>query len=51
MEDEEKKGNGFIARLTETIINNLQVRINNVHVRYEGMSKCTWLIDKIRPIP
>jgi hypothetical protein len=35
--DEDKKSEGFIARLTETIINNLQIRINNVHVRYEGI--------------
>jgi vacuolar protein sorting-associated protein 13A/C len=37
IEKEEKKSedSGFIAKLTETVVNNLQVLIKNVHFRYE----------------
>ncbi|EFC37423.1 predicted protein [Naegleria gruberi] len=37
-EKNEKKQEGFVSRLTETIINNLQIEINNIHVRYEDDS-------------
>lgn len=39
-ESDKKSGgdDGFVSRLTETVINNLQVHINNVHVRYEDPS-------------
>lgn len=38
--DDEKKKNSpsFVSKLTEKIVNNLQVRINNVHARYEDVS-------------
>lgn len=35
---EEKQGDTFVSRLTETILNNLQVEISNVHIRYEDGS-------------
>jgi hypothetical protein len=37
-------GDTFVSRITETVINNLQVQIKDVHVRYEDYS------DKERPI-
>ena len=37
-EETEKKDPGFIARLTETVINNVQIRVHNVHLRYEDFS-------------
>lgn len=36
--DDKKKDDGFVSRLTETVINNLQVHIENVHIRYEDTS-------------
>lgn len=30
-----EKDPGFVAKLVETIINNLQIRLMNVHIRYE----------------
>ena len=36
--DGKKPDPGFLEKLTETVINNLQVRINNIHVRYEDPS-------------
>jgi len=36
LNDKSKKNeSGFADKLLETIINNVQIRINNVHVRYE----------------
>ncbi|KAL0477092.1 vacuolar protein sorting protein VPS13 [Acrasis kona] len=32
------KDAGFVSRLTETVVNNLQVRIKNVHIRYEDFT-------------
>ena len=36
--EESKNDPGFMEKLTETIINNLQVKIENVHVRYEDVT-------------
>lgn len=35
-----KKRGGLIDRLLETIINNVQIRIRNVHARYEDEILC-----------
>lgn len=37
-EIKEKTDQGFFEKLTETILNNLQVEIKNVHFRYEDTS-------------
>jgi vacuolar protein sorting-associated protein 13A/C len=36
--EEKQNDPGFMEKLTETIINNLQVKIENVHVRYEDVT-------------
>ncbi|EFC49928.1 vacuolar associated sorting protein [Naegleria gruberi] len=35
---DDKQGDTFVSRMTETILNNLQVEISNVHIRYEDGS-------------
>lgn len=37
-EETEKKDPGFLAKLTETVVNNVQIRVQNVHLRYEDFS-------------
>jgi hypothetical protein len=34
----DKKNDGFMSKLSETIINNIQIKIKNVHFRYEDLS-------------
>jgi hypothetical protein len=36
---EEGGEDGFFKKLTNTIINNLQVKVKNVHIRYEDLSE------------
>jgi hypothetical protein len=36
--EEKKKDDGFVSKLTETVVNNLQIKIKNVHFRYEDIS-------------
>jgi len=38
IDKDEKKDDGFISKLTETVVNNLQVIIKSVHFRYEDNS-------------
>lgn len=35
----------FISKLAETIINNLQVKINNIHIRYEDAMETSVCIN------
>lgn len=33
--EKQQENSGFFSSLTETIVNNIQIKIKNVHVRYE----------------
>jgi vacuolar protein sorting-associated protein 13A/C len=37
-ETQENQGESLLKKLTNTIINNIQVTVNNVHIRYEDVS-------------
>ncbi|KAL9658375.1 hypothetical protein ABK040_015695 [Willaertia magna] len=37
-DDKQQSGDTFMSRMVETVLNNLQVEISNVHVRYEDSS-------------
>jgi vacuolar protein sorting-associated protein 13A/C len=37
-ETQENHGESLFKKLTNTIINNIQVTVNNVHIRYEDVS-------------